>query len=105
MDFNATLGPWREAFGSRLAVYPMEPSRLPQGLLEHFLGVLGIALHGADATAHLRRENQRRGAKDLEVQRLVNIGTAGLGIGERRLRRDRLKFCRHCSHQMLLSLD
>ena len=92
MDFNATLGPRREAFGSRLAVYPMEPSRLPQGLLEHFLGVLGIALPGADVTAHLRRENQSLGAKTLEIQRLVNIGTSGLGIGERRLRRDRLKF-------------
>ena len=92
MDFNAIFGPWREAFGSRLAVYPMEPSRLPQGLLVHFLGVLGIALHGVDVTTHLHRENQRRGAKDLEVQRLVNIGTSGLGQRERRLRRDRLQF-------------
>ena len=92
LDFNAILGPWRDAFGDRVAVYPLEGSQLPQGLLAHFLGVLGIDTHGTLLDEWLPRENVRCGAKELEVRRLVNIGMSGLGFREKRIRSGRLKF-------------
>ena len=70
-DYNTCFRPWREAFGNRLVVYPLEAARMPAGLLPHFLAVLGAPeLSGRVA---LPRLNTRLGAKQLEVARLVAV--------------------------------
>ena len=70
-DYNECFRPWRDAFGNRLVVYPLEAVRMPTGLLPHFLGVLGAPeLASRVALAHL---NRRLGAKQLEVARLVAV--------------------------------
>ena len=73
-DYGALLGPWRDAFGSDLAVFPVAQARRAGGLLAHFLRLLG----GADAdllavAARVPRQNVRLGAKELEVRRLVGL--------------------------------
>ena len=72
LDYGALFRPWREAFGDRLAVYPLERARMPSGLLAHFLGLLG-ARDLAGAAAALPRRNERLGAKHLEVLRLTAV--------------------------------
>ena len=72
LDYGALFRPWREAFGDRLTVYPLERARMPAGLLAHFLGVLG-ARDLAGAAAALPRRNERLGAKHLEVLRLTAV--------------------------------
>lgn len=72
LDYNRVFEPFREAFGNRLRVYPVEPSRIPQGLLAHFLGVIG---GDPRLAVSLPRMNARAGAKELEVRRLVSAST------------------------------
>ena len=98
IDFAAVFGPWRERFGSRLSVFPLERSRLPGGLAAHFLGVLGA--DDANLTAavgHVRR-NRRLGAKELEVRRLVaaELRHCGAGPTVRRAAMWRLEGLRRC---------
>ena len=68
-DYSKCFRPWRQAFGNRLVVYPLEAARMPAGLLPHFLAVLGVPELSARVT--LPRLNRRLGAKQLEVARLV----------------------------------
>ena len=87
LDFNQTFAPFRTAFGDRVRVFPLEGSRLPQGLLVHFLEVLGVG--DKVNVAGLTRANRRFGAKALEVLRLVRerVGSQYLGDGGRWSRR------------------
>ena len=74
LDYNVVFAPYRAAFGARVRVFPLEPSRLPEGLLAHFLGECGIHDRRALA-AGLARANPRRNAKATEVRRLVRVQT------------------------------
>ena len=70
LDYNVVFAPYRAAFGARVRVFPLEPSRLPEGLLAHFLGQCGI--HDGPALAvGPARANPRRNAKATEVRRRV----------------------------------
>ena len=70
LDYNVVFAPFREAFGARVHVFPLEPSSLPGGLRAHFLAQIGIP---SGAVAHRRavRTNVRRGAKEIEVRRAL----------------------------------
>ena len=74
LDYNVVFAPYRAAFGARVRVFPLEPSRLPEGLLAHFLGECGIH-DGRALAAGLARANPRRNAKATEVRRLVRVQT------------------------------
>ena len=65
--------PWRDAFGANVAVFPLESGRPAEGLLPHFLGLLGAADPATlRRVARLRlRANVRIGAGDVEVRRRV----------------------------------
>lgn len=71
-EYETVFDPWREAFGERLAVFPLEAGRMPGGLLVHFLGLLG-ADELAPETEALPRMNERIGAKHAEVLRLTRL--------------------------------
>ena len=71
-DLNALFGPWRDAFGDRMAVCPVEAARMPGGVVPHFVDLLGAG-DLTTAAARLPRLNQRIGAKQLEVLRLFNV--------------------------------
>ena len=93
LDFNQVFAPFRRAFPGSVKVFPLEPSRLPQGLLRHFLTRIGATLEPG-ATAAFAGVNRRLGAKEIEARRLVReIG--GEGTPEGRMlwpaERDRLK--------------
>ena len=75
LDYNRRFQPWRSVFGRRLTIYPLDPARMPSGLLPHFLDVLGVSGLAATA-ARLPRLNQRIGAKCVEVMRLINVALA-----------------------------
>ena len=92
LDFNSILKPWRDAFAGQVSVFPMEPSRMPRGLLSHFLGALGVGTHGASPDIVPLQENPRLGAKELQVRRIANIRMSGLAFREMRKRGARLKF-------------
>ena len=70
LDYNVVFAPYRAAFGARVRVFALELSRLPDGLLAHFLGQCGVH-DGASLAAGLARANPRRNAKATEVRRLV----------------------------------
>ena len=72
-DYNVVFAPYRAAFGARVKVFPLEPSRLPQGLLAHFLQQCGVHAD-PPAVARLPHANTRRGAKATEVFRLARVG-------------------------------
>ena len=78
LNYGRVFAPWRTAFGSeRVAVTPFERSRLPIGLLRHFLGLLGagdLAARAADVPA-----NARTGAKEIEVRRLTALAVRRAG--------------------------
>ena len=71
-DYEAAFRPWREMFGTRFSVYPLEAARMPDGVVAHFLALLG-ARDLIPAAAALPRRNERIGAKLLEVLRLAGI--------------------------------
>lgn len=80
LDYNQVFRPWRESF-AKVTVSPLEPSRLPRGLLVHFLGLIGIDDERLfRAAARLPRLNRRSGAKELEVRRLVGMALARQGV-------------------------
>ena len=84
LDYNQVFGAFRAAFGAgHVKVLPLEPSRLPQGLLAHFLETIGA--DGGIRTAGLPRTNLRLGAKELEVRRLVRARTGARVLGGERL--------------------
>ena len=80
-DYNVVFEPWRAEFCDALEVFPLERGRPREGLLAHFLGLLGV--DGGDAMRALERlrpprANLRVGAKELEVRRLVSAAAASL---------------------------
>ena len=70
LDYAAAFRPWRDRFGGRVKVHPIEPCRMPDGLLAHFLGLLGAGELTREAVA-APRQNPRLGAKLVEVLRLA----------------------------------
>ena len=81
LDYNQSFAPFRTAFGDRVRVFALERSRLPQGLLVHFLEILGV--HDGLNVAELARANARPGAKALEARRVVRqrVGSRYLSDG------------------------
>ena len=71
LNYNLVFEPWRKRFSDRLSVYPLEPDRMPDGLLAHFLTLLGVGDLSAAAAA-LPRMNTRVGAKQMEALRLAS---------------------------------
>ena len=80
LDYRQLFAPWREVFGDRVAVFPLEPSRLPDGLVVHFLGQLGAA---DLARAKVPHANVRPGAKEVEVRRLTAEALSRRGFNRR----------------------
>ena len=80
LDYGHVFGVLRAALGARVAVTPLEPSRLPDGLVAHFLGLLGVG----DLAAGVPdvRANTRIGAKELEVRRLTTVALRRAGRRE-----------------------
>ena len=74
--------------GDRISVTPLEPSRVPDGLVAHFLGLLGAA-DLADAAPDVRA-NTRVGAKEVEVRRLTTVALRRAGVREPWLALERL---------------
>ena len=68
LNYRRVLAPWRAAFGDRLTVVPLERTRLPHGLLAHFLDFLHTG--NLDAGG-LEFHNARPGAKAVEAQRRI----------------------------------
>ena len=77
LDFNKVFAPWRERFGKRLEVWPLDPGTMPEGLFAHFLGHVGVS---AISPEPLARANVREGAKTLEVKRLVGVALKATGV-------------------------
>ena len=86
LNYRRAFAPWRAAFGDRVAVVPVEPSRLPAGVAGHFLGLLGAGDLAGRAGV---RANARPGAKETEIRRLAAAALARDGVagGRDRLRR------------------
>ena len=70
LDYNLAFAPFRELFGERLRVFPLEPAALPNGLLAHFLSQIGAPAHLSNGLAE-RRAHVRLGARELEVLRVL----------------------------------
>ena len=70
LDYNRILAPWRKAFGQRMVVRPLDPQWMPEGLLAHFLGVIGAPGLIAEAARRPHR-NRRLGVKHVEALRLI----------------------------------
>ena len=71
LDYGAVLAPWREQFGDRVSVWPVEPSQLPAGPVAHFIGVAAPGAEAVTAAYAEPHRNVRRGVRELEVRRLV----------------------------------
>ena len=70
LDYNLVFAPYREVFGDRVHVFPLEPAAQPEGLLANFLARIGAPIHLLDGVP-ARRANARRGAKEIEVLRVL----------------------------------
>ena len=81
LGFRRVFAPWRERFGLRVRVRPLEALREQGGLAGDFLGLL-------DAPELVHRDwpraNVRNGAKETEVRRLAAIQIAREGAGRAR---------------------
>ena len=88
LSYARAFAPWRAAFSARVAVTPLEPARLPDGLVAHFLGLLGAG----DLAGRVRdvRANPRIGARELEVRRLTTVALRRAGVREPWLALERL---------------
>ena len=86
-DYNWVFKPWRDTFGDRIVIVPLERTRTASGVLGHFLSVVG-AVDPALAEVRLRK-NPRIGAKHVEVLRLAGAALAALPL-DRRARSARL---------------
>lgn len=69
LNYRQVFGRWRDVFGDRLTVVPLERSSLTHGLWAHFLQLLGACDMAADTMVPVK--NARWGAKSLEVSRLA----------------------------------
>ena len=83
LNYQRVFAPWRALFGNRLTVVPLERSRLPRGLLAHFLEELGAGDLDPGAVEPV---NTRAGAKALEVHRRTGaaLQMRGRYAGEKR---------------------
>ena len=70
LDYNLVFAPYREVFGDRVHVFPLESAAPPEGLLAHFLARIGAPIHLLDGKP-ARRANARRGAREIEVLRVL----------------------------------
>ena len=88
LNFARAFDPWRAVCGDRISVTPLEPSRVPDGLVAHFLGLIGTAdlAHAAPDV----RANTRVGAKEVEVRRLTTVALRRAGVREPRPALERL---------------
>ena len=91
LDYNVLLGPWRDALGERLHVHPLEPSRLPHGLIAHFFAQLGEADLPLPPAVRGARANRRMGAQRLAAHRETARALSELEPGERSARLGRLR--------------
>ena len=91
LDYNVLLSPWRDAFGDGLRVHPLEPSRLPHGLVAHFFAELGEADLALASPVRRIRANRRVGARHLAVCRETARLLAHLAPDERGARLARLR--------------
>ena len=73
LDYNLVFAPYRTRFGDRLRVFPLQASHLPRGLVAHFLFLCGAGTVVMEEASAQPRANERRGAKALEVRRLVRV--------------------------------
>ena len=71
LDYNDVFAPYREAFGGRVRVYPLEHGRPAEGLLGHFVDVLGAPAVDRIPLRGLPSANVRPGAKAVEAMRLA----------------------------------
>ena len=73
LDYAALFAAYRKAFGARLRIFPLPASSQPDGLVPHFLEQIGApGTRSAGVGAPSRgRANVRRGAKEVEVWRLL----------------------------------
>lgn len=78
LDYNDVFAPYREAFGGRVRVYPLEYGRPAQGLLGHFVEVLGAPVVDRISLRGLPSANLRLGAKALEAMRLARAAANAL---------------------------
>ena len=81
LNYRRVFAPWRAVFGAGVLVTPLETTRPPEGLVAHFLKLLGA---GDLAGTAGPRANTRPGAKELEVRRLVACALPGTGARRRR---------------------
>ena len=76
LDYPMVFRPWRDKFGDGLKVHPLEPCRMPKGLLAHFLGLIGardlVPVVSLLLPPLLPRRNVRVGARLVEVLRLAS---------------------------------
>ena len=79
-DFDRVFRPWRELFG-HVHILPLDRAWLPDGLIVAFLRTLEIGDGEIIEAARVRpRSNTRRGAKELDVRRLVGVWLASRGL-------------------------
>ena len=83
LDYAVVLAPWRERFGTRVHVRPLERSQLPAGPAAHFVGLIAPAAAAAAAGYADLRRNMRRGARELEVRRRVGATLSEQSVANR----------------------
>ena len=77
LDYNRVFAPFREAFESRVRVFPLQLGSPPGGLVAHFLAQIGASA-GLTAGVRAPSANRRRGAKEIEVRRQLCFRLPGL---------------------------
>ena len=77
LDYRLVFAPYRTRFGDRVRVFPLQASHLPRGLVAHFLSLVGAESVVMEEASAQSRTNERRGAKAVEVCRLVGTRLGG----------------------------
>ena len=86
LNYRHVLAPWRKVFGDQVTIVPLERSRMPRGLLPHFLDHIGA---GDLDVSGARNRLPRRGAKFLEANRLISSALLQRGVRPSRELRSR----------------
>ena len=80
LDYAGVFRPWRDTFGA-VRIIPLQRSRLPRGLLVHFLQTLGVDDERLlSSVEKLPNAHARPGAKAAEAYRVTRAGLAALGL-------------------------
>ena len=79
LDYRVVFAPYRARFGDRVRVFPLQASCMPQGLIAHFLSLVGAETAGMEEELARPYGNKRYGAKVVEVSRLVCARLRGAG--------------------------